>query len=139
MPDLLKATQPFLGNQFDDGLKLWYEYEFLPRSIMPQFTTKAHELARQYWLHGCIIQTKDKQNTALIQVNYTKNQVKIVVIGETQTRRKFLNEIQRYFVVLNERLEPKPTMLIFMRIIQIFRLIMNCCWKRKEMATERFV
>jgi internalin A len=115
VPDLLKATQPFLGNQFEDGLKLWYEYAFLPRSIMPQFTTKVHKLSQEqeYWLHGCIIRTKDQRNTALIQVNYTKNQVKIVVIGEVQTRRRFLNDIQRYFVVLNERLEPKPTMLIF--------------------------
>ena len=111
VPDLLPKKQPYIGEQFSETLQLQYQYEFLPRSIMPQFITRMNRLAQQYWLHGVII--KKGNNAALINVNYEKNSASIFVGGKVNTRRDFLDEIRREFTVLNDNVKGKaPKMLV---------------------------
>ena len=111
IPDLLPKKQPYLGTQFEDSLRLQYQYELLPRSIMPQFICRMHETAKQYWLHGVIIQ--EGKNDALIQVNYEKHTVSIAVNGPRESRRALLDKIRSHFTILNDQIKGKaPKMLV---------------------------
>ena len=113
VPLLLKEKQPSLGLRFNDSLKLMYEYKFLPKSIISRFITKTHGISLEYWQHGCILQSKDKQNEALIQVNYPKKQISIYVNNLQTSRHILLSDIREKFKPLNKEIQPKPQIFVF--------------------------
>lgn len=120
IPDLLETSEPEeltenIRNS-EDSIQLVYDYEYLPKSIMPQILVETHFLHFKIWRTGCILKYKDCN--ALI-TNYD-NQIRIKVVDGYKLKKDLMAIIRSKIDQINERLTNKPNMLIPLPEINAF-------------------
>lgn len=115
IPDLLDTKEPkeataiFKNNS--NKLSFIYEYEYLPKSVLPHIMVETDKYLSTYWRSGCLIVGNDCQ--ALVK-DYS-NKITIEVIGETIKKKDVLAVIRDLVESINkeqgieaERLIPLP-------------------------------
>lgn len=112
IPDLLETseseelTQTIRNSQ--NAIQLIYDYEYLPKSIMPQILVETHFLHFKIWRTGCILKYRDCE--ALI-TNYD-NQIRIKVTNGHKTKKDLLAIIRSKIDQININLTNNPNILI---------------------------
>ena len=112
IPDLLDTKEPEqitagIRNNHN-GLQLVYDYDYLPKSVMPNFMVETHHLIKEMWRTGCILEYNDCK--ALI-TNY-RNRISVIVTGDYKKKRDFLSVIRYQLDLINQKLSDKPHLLI---------------------------
>lgn len=112
IPDLLETSEPeelteTIRNS-EDAIQLIYEYEYLPKSIMPQILVETHFLHSKIWRAGCILRYRDCE--ALI-TNYD-NQIRIKVTNGHKIKKDLLAIIRSKIDQINVKLTNNPNILI---------------------------
>ena len=114
IPDLLDTGEPErITNpirQSGKKIQFVYEYDYLPKSIMPNIIVKTHRLIIDdaMWRTGCVLQYDGCK--ALI-TSYGKR-ISITVIGIHKKKREFMSALRFIINSINEKLSNKPKMLI---------------------------
>jgi small GTP-binding protein len=111
IPDLLEVQEPGFDFPYAQSLKFIFEYDFLPRSVMPRFIVKMHIdiLDQLRWRTGVVLEDKNVYNSkAVIKADERDKKIFIYVSGEQKrnyfsTIRKTLRDINKSF----EKLEVK--------------------------------
>ena len=112
IPDLLETAEPSEFTESirnsENSINLIYDYEFLPKSIMPQILVETYNLHFKVWRTGCVLRYKDC--TALI-ISYG-NQIRIKVSEGHRSKKDLLAIIRNIVDQINERLTSTPKILI---------------------------
>jgi len=108
VPDLLKANEPDHNFLKKDSLSFYLEYNFLPSSVLPSFMVRIQkdidpELC---WRTGLVMQDKNFDAQALVQLDKNKRRINIHVSGKQKrdyfsTIRKTLLDINSSFLKLD--------------------------------------
>jgi hypothetical protein len=103
-----------------DGTKITYEYEFLPKSVIPRFIVRTHELIKRdekgnylCWRNGAILEkVSDGVTTmAYIKADPIAKKIEITIGGDN--RREFIGLIRGHFDYIHEKTkEIKPELKI---------------------------
>jgi internalin A len=112
VPDLLETAEPEEQTEpirnSEDSIQLVYNYEYLPKSIMPQILVETHFYHCKIWRTGCVL--KQKECNALV-TSYD-NQIRIKVIDGHRLKKDFMAIIRSKIDQINERLTQSPNLLI---------------------------
>lgn len=103
IPDLLQVEEPKFDFPEEDILRFRFEYDFLPRSILPRFIVRRHEQIKLgddgkplQWRTGVVLSGRDDLNaTAVVWSDNRDRKIMISVAGPD--RREFFREIRREF------------------------------------------
>jgi hypothetical protein len=112
IPDLLDTneqqviTSPIRNAQ--DSIQFVYDYNYLPKSIMPHIMVDTHNIQTHKWRTGFVLQGHGC--TALV-ANYN-NRLTLIVTGEHKQKREFMAVIRHRVDIINKDLTDKPNMLI---------------------------
>ncbi len=112
VPDLLdthepgEITEPF--RHTEDSIRFIYEYDYLPKSIMPHIMVGAHNILVHMWRTGCVLSSNGCH--ALLE-DY-QNRISIIIIGEHKQKRGFMAIIRHLIDSINQELSDAPSMLI---------------------------
>ncbi len=90
VPDLLDVQQSPFDFNYADSLKFLFEYDFLPRSIMPRFIVRMHNDIKDEcrWRTGVVLENKAFHATAVVKADNEEKKIYIYVSG-TQKRDYF--------------------------------------------------
>ena len=91
IPEGLHSECPYYGD-WDDSLRFRYEYELLPRSLMPRFIVESHREAVQQttrWLTGVVLEASGCE--ILVEADLDRKQIDIRVKGPPKLRRAALH------------------------------------------------
>ncbi|MCV6639487.1 COR domain-containing protein [Candidatus Albibeggiatoa sp. nov. NOAA] len=105
IPDLLPVAQPSFDFDYDNALKFKFEYDFLPRSIMPKFIVKRNTdiLNQLQWRTGVVLYDKTCQATAVIKADNEDRNIQIWVTG--QQKRDYFATIRKTLWDLHNEFE----------------------------------
>ena len=112
IPDLLEVQEPTFDFDYADSLKFIFEYDFLPRSVMPRFIVRMHKDIKDElrWRTGVVLEDKDNvyKSTAVMKADERDKKIFIYVNGEQ--KRNYFTTIRKEFRNINgsfEKLEVK--------------------------------
>ncbi len=112
IPDLLDTKEPLDITEpirvSGENIQFVYDYEYLPKSIMPNIMVETHKIIKEMWRTGCVLQNNGCK--ALI-TNY-QNRISITVTGEHKKKREFMSVIRFLLDSINQKLSNKPVALI---------------------------
>ncbi|MEP0263409.1 COR domain-containing protein [Dokdonia sp.] len=112
IPDLLSTnepseiTKPIRDDQ--DCIRFVYEYDFLPRTIMPIILVETYQFHKARWRTGCVLEYEKCQGF----ISQYDNKLSIIVVGEHRSKREFLAIIRSCINEINKKLSNPPKMLI---------------------------
>ncbi|MBK8808461.1 MAG: leucine-rich repeat domain-containing protein [Bacteroidales bacterium] len=112
IPDLLDTKEPMEVTDpirlSEEKIQFIYDYDYLPKSIMPNIMVETHHLIKEMWRTGCMLQYGDSK--ALI-TSYD-NRIEIIITGEHKMKREFMAVIRHLLEKIHQKLSNKPTTLI---------------------------
>ncbi len=112
IPDLLDTNEPEKEakkiRETKDAVRFAYNYEYLPKSVMPYIMAETHHLIEYKWRTGCILNNGDCK--ALISAY--ANRLSIAIVGAFKKKREFLAVIRYLIDSINQKLSDKPQMQI---------------------------
>jgi len=93
LPDLLAVPEPNFDFDSNESLKFFVEYDFLPRSIMPQFIVKMNKDIKNglQWRTGVVLENKQFNSCAVIKSDNEAKRIYINVNGSQ--RRDYFSSI----------------------------------------------
>jgi len=105
LPDLLDKQEPEFQFNEDEALLFILQYEFLPKSIMPQFIVKMHHDIKNnlQWRTGIVLKNKTYESTAAIKADIKDKKIYVYVSG-MQTR-EYLAIIRGTFDTIHQKFE----------------------------------
>jgi hypothetical protein len=104
IPEALPASEPYYGNWPADSLRFRFDYEFLPRRLIPSFIVQAHaNLARPptRWRTGVVLEAA--QCPVLVRGNPERGTVDIAVDGPERLKRSALNIVLNHLEDVHAR------------------------------------
>ena len=105
VPDLLEVQEKDFTFDYDSALRFVIEYDFLPRSIMPQFIVRMHEEIKDdlRWRTGVVLENNAYSSTAVVKLDYVAKKIFIYVQG--QLKKEYLSVIRHKFLAINSSYE----------------------------------
>jgi hypothetical protein len=97
VPDLLDVAEPSIDFPTDNLLRFRYEYDFLPRSVLPRFIVRWHadiddELR---WRTGVVVTDDELDARAVVKSDVRDRKIMIEVAG--RDRREYFRRIRAEF------------------------------------------
>jgi internalin A len=136
IPDLLDTAEPSETVEFikssSEHIQFVYEYDYLPKFVMPNIMVEMHKLISKMWRTGCVLQ-KDGSQTLI--TTYQKR-ISIVVIGDYKKKREFMSVIRFVVNAINEKLSDKPVALIPLPGINAFADYERLLLREKKGKTD---
>jgi len=97
LPDLQEVKEPEFVFERENSLRFYFEYDFLPRSVMPRFIVQSHRdidgVLR--WRTGVVLRDRDLGARALIIADIRDKKIYVYVSGEQ--RLKYFAHIRKTF------------------------------------------
>jgi hypothetical protein len=105
LPDLQDKKRPSFRFDRDSSLRFYFEYDFLPRSIVPWFIVQRHKDidGELRWRTGVVLRNRRLGARALIVVDMRERKIYINVAGEQ--RRDFFAHIRQTFHEIHDGFE----------------------------------
>ena len=104
VPDLLDPQEPPIDPGEGTALKFYFQYDFLPPSVMPRFIVKRHKDIKDAlrWRTGVVLEDKSCCATAIVKADGEKKRITIEVYGERKRDyfavvRKTIRDINNTF------------------------------------------
>lgn len=112
IPDLLGTSEPtnlteMLRNSAEN-IRFSYQYNYLPKTILPYLMVETHNMAKALWRTGCVLSNDGCQ----AMVSTYQNNLSIIVSGEHKKKREFMAVIRNRINTINDKLNIEPNMLI---------------------------
>lgn len=84
IPDLLEVQQPKFEFDFENRLQFYFNYDFLPRSVMPRFIVRMHKDIKENlrWRTGVVLEDIDFRTTAVVISDDEARKIHVYVSGE---------------------------------------------------------
>ncbi len=97
IPDLLDVQESEFKFDYEGSLKFIFEYDFLPRLVMPRFIVRMHNDIKENrrWRTGVLLQNKDSDGRAVVKADNEEKKIFIYVSGQ---------EKRDYFAVIRHTL-----------------------------------
>ncbi|MCP4969689.1 MAG: GTP-binding protein [Arcobacter sp.] len=113
IPDLLDTKEPSnktgdFRNPSDNVIKFVYEYDYLPKTIMPQIIVETHNMLCDMWRTGCIL----KYDNSKALISTYSNRIYIFALGDNRKRRELLIIIRSLIDSINTKSSYKATKLV---------------------------
>ena len=116
VPDLLSKDEPDFPFDEAAALRFRFEYDFLPRSVMPRFIVKMHRdiLGDLRWRTGVVLRDSAFRATAVVRVDHEARAISMAVSGERKrdyfaVLRKTLRDLHATFETLDvKEMAPLP-------------------------------
>ena len=116
VPDLLSKDEPDFPFDEAAALRFRFEYDFLPRSVMPRFIVKMHRdiLGDLRWRTGVVLRDPAFRATAVVRVDHEARAISIAVSGERKrdyfaVLRKTMRDLHATFETLDvKEMVPLP-------------------------------
>ncbi|MCB9089665.1 MAG: GTP-binding protein [Calditrichae bacterium] len=112
IPDLLDTDEPeeLTGpiRNAVGSLRFVYDYDYLPKFIMPRIIVETHRVHAKIWRTGCVL----KNNDCLALISNYQNRISIAVTGEDKKKWEFMSVIRFLIDSINRELSDPPNMLI---------------------------
>ncbi|MBF0463962.1 MAG: TIR domain-containing protein [Nitrospirae bacterium] len=111
IPSVLPREPIDFDDDFTTCTHVLYQYEFLPKNVMPHFIVRVHDLIKRdndkylCWRDGVILskETETEKTSAYIKADESKRLIDITVTGES--KREFLWLIRQHFDTINEKIK----------------------------------
>ena len=90
IPDLLDIQEPEFKFDESDSLQFIFDYDFLPKSIMPRFIVKMHKDIKDYsgtklqWRSGVLLKNERFNSEAIVKTYPNEKRISISVIGQAK-------------------------------------------------------
>jgi len=112
IPDLLDTKEPLEVTmpikQSGERIQFVYDYEYLPKSFMPNIMVEAHNIVKNMWRTGCVL----KQNDCEALVTSYINRISITVTGEYKKKREFMAVVLYVINSINQKHKGKIKKLV---------------------------
>lgn len=112
VPVLLENTEPLLLTipirKSINSIQFVYEYESSPEAIMPYIIVQLHNMTKNIWRTGCIVQYRDCSGL----ISSYSNKITITVDGENKEKCEFLLVLRCLIDSINSKLHLDPGELI---------------------------
>ena len=112
IPDLLDTNEPLTVTEpirnAPDAIRFVYRYRYLPKNIMPHIMVESHEILREMWRTGCVLETDGVR--ALISAY--QNSITLIVAGEYKKKREFMAICRHCIDTINRQLSEPPKKMI---------------------------
>ncbi len=97
IPDLLEVKEPAFDFPNDNVLRFQFEYDFLPRSVVPSFIVSEHNDidGELRWRTGVVLRDRESNTRALIRADVRDRKISITVAGDR--RREYFAIIRHTF------------------------------------------
>lgn len=105
IPDLLKKEEPSFAFDYASALKFIFQYDFLPKSIMPRFIVRRHKdiKAGLQWRTGVVLEDESYGYTAVVRADERERRIFIYVNGDR--KRDYFSVIRKTFGDINASFE----------------------------------
>lgn len=105
VPDLLDVQEPEIDFDYDSSLNFRIDYDFLPRSVITQFSVRMHNSidGDLRWRSGAVLADESFQSRAVVKADGAAKQVQIFIAGEQQ--RDYLTLIRAALLGINRSFE----------------------------------
>lgn len=135
IPDLLDTIEPINITKHireaSDAIGFVFEYEYLPKSVIPNIMVETHQIVLEKWRTGMVL----KYDGCKTLISNYQNRLSIIVTGEYKKKREFMAIIRHVINSVNQELSDKPKMLIPLPGISAFaeyEVLLNRERKRKQ-------
>ncbi|MBW7990494.1 MAG: GTP-binding protein [Planctomycetes bacterium] len=101
VPDLLDEQEPEFDFEDEKCIDFHFEYDFLPKSVMPRFMVRRHGdiEGRLCWRTGAVLHDEAFRARALVKLDKQEKRIYILVNGEQ--RRDYFSTIRKTFLDIN--------------------------------------
>ena len=101
VPDLLDEQEPEFDFEEEKCIDFHFEYDFLPKSVMPRFMVRRHMdiEGRLCWRTGTVLNDEAFRARALVKLDKQEKRIYIRVNGEQ--RRDYFSTIRKTFLDIN--------------------------------------
>ena len=105
VPDLLDIQEPEFKLEAQNALRFVFEYQYLPKSVMPRFIVRMHRdiRANRSWRTGAELEDKDLGVRALIRSDEKAKRIYVSVSG--QQKRDYFAIIRKVISDINASFE----------------------------------
>lgn len=95
VPDLQDVQEPKMPSFGDSPLRFYFEYSYLPSSVLPRFTVRMHhEIVGNFrWRTGLVVQNSNFNATAVVKSDTDRKRIYIEVYGDH--KREYFSCIRR--------------------------------------------
>ncbi len=109
IPDLLAVEESEFTFAYDNALRFIFDYDFLPRSILPRFMVRRHKDIKEgiQWRTGVVLQDEAYHAEAVVKADEEKRCVYIYVSGEK--KRDYFSIIRKTIRDINASFEKLKT------------------------------
>jgi len=97
VPDLQDVQEPEMPSFGESALRFYFEYSFLPSSVLPRFTVRMHDeiVGKLRWRTGVVVRNGDFKATAVVKSDKDRKRIYIEVYGDE--KREYFSCIRREF------------------------------------------
>jgi small GTP-binding protein len=108
VPDLLEVQEPEFDFDYSDCLSFIFQYEFLPRSVMPRFIVRMHQDIQEccQWRTGMMLQSTTSQAEALVKAHHEEKRIAIYVNGKE--KRDYFSVLHHTLQAINDSFKKLP-------------------------------
>jgi len=105
IPDLLAVEENVFQFDYSGSLKFIFEYDFLPRSVMPRFIVRMHNDIKYNccWRTGVLLENKGFNAVAVVKADNEEKKIFIYVSG--QQKRDYFSVIRHTIRAINAGFE----------------------------------
>ncbi|MCP4149703.1 MAG: hypothetical protein GY757_18295, partial [bacterium] len=105
IPDLLDVAEPESEFDYDNSLKYYLLYDFLPKSVMARFIVKRNKEIKNSlrWRTGVVLENKVLKSTAVVKVDERDKKILIDVAGDL--KRDWFAVLRHTFKEINDSFE----------------------------------
>ncbi|MCP4106716.1 MAG: GTP-binding protein [Desulfobacteraceae bacterium] len=105
VPDLLEVPEPVFDFDDENALKFIFEYDFLPKSVMPRFIVKQHRDIKNNlrWRTGVVLEDKNFSAAATVKADIRDRKIFIHVTGDQ--KRDYFSVIRKTFKDIHSSFE----------------------------------
>jgi hypothetical protein len=108
IPDLQDVQEPHFD--FDDkpSLRFYFQYDFLPKSIMPRFMVRMHKDIKQdlRWRTGVVLEDRKSKAAAVVKSDQREKKISFSVIGDQ--KRDYFAFLRKTIEQINDSFEKMP-------------------------------
>jgi small GTP-binding protein len=112
IPDLLDTTEPITVTEpirnDKNRIHIIYEYDYLPRSIIPNIIVEANRIITEKWRTGCVFVV----DSCKALISSYQNQLLVTVTGEYKKKREVMAVMRNLIDGINRTLSNKPGILV---------------------------
>ena len=102
VPDLQDVQEPEIPSFGDSPLQFYFQYSYLPSSVLPRFTVRMHDeiVGELRWRTGLVVRNSDFNATAVVKSDKDRKRICIEVHGDY--KREYFSCIRREFFRIHD-------------------------------------